>query len=307
MSEHSHKNPVGRKVQINYLNRKNVILFISDWSLIVLGIVSAGFALQGFLVPNHFFDGGITGISLLLHEVYDWNLGYVIVLANLPLVIISYYSVSKKFAIKTFFCVILLGLCLLLIPYPLISSDKLIISIFGGFFLGLGVGLVMRAGCALDGVEVLALFTLKRTSFTISEIILGINVVIFVIAAYRLGLETALYSMLTYFTASRAIDYVVEGLEAHTGITIISAESEAIKYRLVNEMGKGITIYKGERGFLPGKFDISTECDIIFTVVSRLELRRLEKMVHQTDPKAFMFANTIKEASGGVLKQLHRH
>ncbi len=307
MSEHSHKNPVGRKVQINYPNRKNVILFISDWSLIVLGIVSAGFALQGFLVPNHFFDGGITGISLLLHEVYDWNLGYVIVLANLPLVIISYYSVSKKFAIKTFFCVILLGLCLLLIPYPLISSDKLIISIFGGFFLGLGVGLVMRAGCALDGVEVLALFTLKRTSFTISEIILGINVVIFVIAAFRFGLETALYSMLTYFTASRAIDYVVEGLEAHTGITIISAESEAIKYRLVNEMGKGITIYKGERGFLPGKFDISTECDIIFTVVSRLELRRLEKMVHQTDPKAFMFANTIKEASGGVLKQLHRH
>ncbi len=306
MSEHAHKKPDG-KGQLNYPNRKNVISFISDWSLIVLGIVSAGFALQGFLVPNHFFDGGITGISLLLHEVYDWNLGYVIVLANLPLVIISYYSVSKKFAIKTFFCVILLGLCLLLIHYPVISSDKLIISIFGGFFLGLGVGLVMRAGCALDGVEVLALFTLKRTSFTISEIILGINVIIFVIAAFRFGLETALYSMLTYFTASRAIDYVVEGLEAHTGITIISSESEAIKYRLVNEMGKGITIYKGERGFLPGKFDISTECDIIFTVVSRLELRRLEKMVHQTDPKAFMFANTIKEASGGVLKQLHRH
>jgi len=286
---------------------KSVMLFLYDWTLIIIGIISAGFGLKGFLVPNHFFDGGITGMSLLMHELYHWNLAYVIVLLNLPLIIVSYYSVSKRFAIKTFFCVVLLGLCLLLVPYPVITSDKLLISIFGGFFLGVGVGLVMRAGCALDGVEVLALFTFKRTSFTISEIILGINVVIFVIAAFKLSLPTALYSILTYFTASRAINYVVEGLEAYTGVTIISAESELIKYRLVNEMGKGITVYKGERGFLPGKFEVSTDCDIIFTVVSRLELRRLEKMVHESDRKAFMFANTIKEASGGIVKKLHRH
>ena len=280
---------------------------LRDIALVAVGVICAGFALKGFLVPNHFFDGGVTGISLLLHELYHWNLAYVIVLVNLPLILVSYYSVSKRFAIKTFFCVILLGLCLLFVNYPVITSDKLLISIFGGFFLGLGVGLVMRAGCALDGVEVLALFTLKRTSFTISEIILGINVIIFVIAAFKFGLETALYSILTYFAASRAINYVVEGLEAYTGVTIISAESEIIKYKLVNVMGKGITVYKGERGFLPGKFEISNDCDIIFTVVTRLELRRLEKMVHESDPKAFVFANTIKEASGGIVKKLHRH
>ena len=280
---------------------------LRDFLLIALGVISAGFALKGFLVPNHFFDGGVTGISLLLHEVYNWNLAYVIILANLPFIIAGYFIVSKKFAFKTFFAVVLLGLCLLFINYPIVTSDKLLISIFGGFFLGLGAGLVMRAGCSIDGIEVLALFTLKRTSFTISEIILGINVMIFIIAAIYLNLETALYSILTYFAASRAIDYVVEGLEAYTGVTIISGESEILKYRLVNELGKGITVYKGERGFLPGKFEIKTECDIIFTVVTRLELRRLEKMVHETDPNAFVFASTIKEAHGGVVKQLHSY
>jgi uncharacterized membrane-anchored protein YitT (DUF2179 family) len=201
----------------------------------------------------------------------------------------------------------MLGLSLTLIPDVALTSDKLLISLFGGVFLGIGIGLVMRAGAALDGIEVLALYTLKRTSFTITEIILGINVLIFAVAAFQFGIETALYSVLTYFSATRCIDYVVEGIQAHTGVTIISGKSELIKYQLVNDMGRGITIYKGERGFLPGKFEISAECDIIFTVISRLELRKLKNLVYQVDPNAFVFANTIKEASGGVIKRRHHH
>lgn len=274
-----------------------------DFFFIALGVIIAGFGLKGFLVPNNFFDGGVTGISLLMHELYHYNLAYTIVLANLPLLLISYFGVSKSFAFKTFISVLLLGICLLYLPYPKITSDKLLISIFGGFFLGVGTGLTMRAGCALDGVEVLALYTLKRSSFTITEIILGINVVIFVIAAFKFGLETSLYSILTYFTASQTINYVIEGIEAYTGVTIISAESEIIKQRLVNELGRGITVYKGERGFLPGKFEISNDVDIIFTVVTRLELRKLKNLVYDIDPKAFVFANTIKEASGGIVKR----
>jgi uncharacterized membrane-anchored protein YitT (DUF2179 family) len=130
-------------------------------------------------------------------------------------------------------------------------------------------------------------------------------VLIFLIAASKFGLETSLYSILTYFTASRTIDYVIEGIEAYTGVTIISGESEMIKHRLVNELGRGITVYKGERGYLPGKFEISNDVDIIFTVVTRLELRKLKNLVYDVDPKAFVFANTIKEASGGVVKQRH--
>ena len=298
------------KQEVEKATRKNkhpLYLLFQDSFLIVMGILIAGFALKGFLVPNHFFDGGVTGISLLLHELYHFNLAYVIVLANLPFIIISYFIISKKFAFKTFGCIILLGVCLLLFPYPVITTDKLLISIFGGFFIGLGIGLIMRAGCALDGVEVLALYTFKKTSFTVTEIILAINIAIFSIAAIKLGMETAMYSILTYFTATRTIDFVVEGIEAYTGVTIISGKSELIKYRLVNELSRGITVYKGERGFLPGQYETSTDCDIIFTVVTRLELRKLKNVVNEIDPKAFVFANTIKEASGGILRRRQAH
>jgi uncharacterized membrane-anchored protein YitT (DUF2179 family)/predicted metal-dependent HD superfamily phosphohydrolase len=290
-------------------NEKRILMYdgIGDIILIVIGVVLAAFALKGFLVPNGFFDGGITGISLLIHELYHLNLAYVIMLANLPFIIMCMYAINSKYALKTFFCILLLGICLLYLPYPIITSDKNLVSIFGGFFLGAGIGLTMRAGCAIDGIEVLALYTWRRTSFTISEIILAINILIFFIAAFRFGIEVALYSMLTYFTATKTIDYVVEGLEAYVGVTIISGKSEIIKDRLVNEMGRGITIYKGERGFLPGKFDLHSDCDIIFTVITRLEIRKLKNLVNEIDDRSFVFASTIKEASGGIIKRRHIH
>lgn len=279
----------------------------ADILLMIFGVATAGFALKGFLVPNHFFDGGMTGISLLIHEIYHINLAVVIIAVNAPLIIMSAFVASRNFAIKTLICIILLGLCLFLVPYPVITSDKLLISIFGGFFLGIGIGLTMRGGCAVDGIEVLALYTLRHTSFTISEIVLGLNIIIFSIAAFQFGMETSLYSMLTYFTASKTVDYVVEGIEAYTGVTIISGNSERIKEKLVNEMGRGITIYKGERGFLPGKYEVHTDVDIIFTVISRLEMRKLKNLVYAEDPKAFVFAGTIKETAGGVLKRRPPH
>jgi uncharacterized membrane-anchored protein YitT (DUF2179 family) len=297
-----------KKEDIAIQKDHGLIATIQDIFLMVIGVVIAGFALKGFLVPNKFFDGGITGVSLLIHELNPgFNLGYIILICNLPFIITSYFSVSLRFALKTFLCVFLLALCLLWIPYPVITTDKLLISIFGGIFLGLGMGLTMRIGCALDGIEVLALYTLKRTSFTITEIIMAINILIFGIAAFKFSVETALYSILTYLAATKTIDYVVEGIEAYTGVTIISGNSELIKQRLVNELGRSITIYKGERGYLPGKFEISSDCDIIFTVITRLELRKLKNLVYEADPKAFVFANTIKEASGGILKRRHVH
>ena len=288
-------------------HQNTVAQLLQDLLLTIIGVTIAGVALKLFLVPNHFFDGGITGISLLVHEIYKFNLGLAILVLNLPLIAISYFSIGKRFALRTLFSVILLGICLLLIPNYAVTADKLLISIFGGAFLGIGIGLIMRTGAALDGIEVLAVYTLKRTSFTISEIILGINIIIFTIAGFRYGIETALYSILTYFTATRCIDYVVEGLQAYTGVTIVSGKSDAIKYQLVNKLGRGITVYKGERGFLPGKFEVSSECDIIFTVITRLELRKLKNLVYDVDPKAFVFANTIKEASGGIIKRRHAH
>jgi uncharacterized membrane-anchored protein YitT (DUF2179 family) len=276
---------------------------IKDVVTVIAGILFCGFALKGFLVPNSFFDGGVTGISLLIHELYHINIAFVIIAANIPFVILGAYQVNRVFALKTFVCVIALGVCLLYVPYPVITSDKLLVSIFGGVFMGLGVGLSIRGGCALDGIEIMALYTLKRSSFTISEIILGINIIIFLIAAFELGLPTALYSILTYYTASRTISFVIDGLEEYTAVNIISGKSEIIKEKLVMELGRGITVYKGERGFLKESFDVSQPVDIIFTVITRLEVRRLKNLVHNIDPKAFVFTNSIKEAAGGVLKK----
>ncbi|HQT21978.1 MAG: hypothetical protein B7X86_03795 [Sphingobacteriales bacterium 17-39-43] len=288
---------------------KNVLLsnWLSEIIYTTIGILFCGFALKGFLVPNQFFDGGITGISLLIHEIYHINIAYIIIVANIPFIIMGAYQINRKFAIRTLMAVIGLGLCLLFVPYPQITSDKLLVSIFGGVFMGIGVGFAIRGGCALDGVEVLALYTLKRVSFTISEIILGINILIFLIAATMLGLPTALYSILTYYTASRMTSFVVEGLEEYTGVTIISGQSEAIKEKLVMELGRGITVYKGERGFLKESFDTSHPVDIVFTVVTRLELRRLKNLVHRVDPNAFVFTSLVKEAAGGVLKRRAGH
>jgi len=284
-----------------------ILAHLKDAGYIIAGILICGFALKGFLVPNNFFDGGVTGISLLIHELYKIPIAYVIIPANIPFIIMGVFQVNSRFAWKTFAAIIGVSICLQFIPYPEITNDKLLVSIFGGVFMGTGIGLAIRGGCALDGIEVLALYTLKRSSFTVSEIILGINVLIFSIAAFQLGLPTALYSVMTYYAASHTINFVIEGLEEYTGFTIISGQSEAIKEKLVLELGRGITIYKGERGYLKDSFDVHNPVDIIFTVVTRLEVRRLKNIVYSIDPKAFMFTSTIKEASGGVLKKRARH
>jgi uncharacterized membrane-anchored protein YitT (DUF2179 family)/predicted metal-dependent HD superfamily phosphohydrolase len=297
------------KTSLKQHNQSHNDFRLADIILMVTGSFIASFAFKSFLIPNHFLDGGVTGISLLLTAVYHFDFPTTLILVNIPLIILGVYVVSKKFAVKTFSSLIIVSLCTHFIHFPeiVMASDRVLIAIFGGFFVGVGLGLNIRAGSAMDGIEVLAVYTLKRSSFTMTEIVLFINAIIFIIAGFHFTIETALYSMLTYFTATKTADYVVEGIEAYTGVTIISAYSEHIKEKLVNEMGRGITIYKGERGFLPGKYEIHSDVDIIFTVITRLELRKLKNLVYAEDPKAFIFASTIKETTGGVLKRRTSH
>lgn len=290
------------------MQQENQAIFpISYVVYLLLGVLSASFALKSFLAPNHFLDGGVTGISLLMHEVFHWHLGLVLLLLNIPFVLLANYLVGRNFAIRSGFTILLIALCLQYLPFPEITHDKLLVAIFGGFFLGLGIGLSMRGGGTFDGMEVLALFTFKKSSFTITEIILAMNVVIFLIAAVFLKIETALYAMLTYFIASQTTKYVIEGIEAYTGITIISSQSEAVKQALVLSLNKGITVYKGERGFMKDNFEVSNEVDILFTVVTRLEVRRIKNIVHAIDSKAFIFTHTIREPHGGIVKEIIKH
>lgn len=256
--------------------KQGPLFSISDIIYLILGVLSASFGLKSFLVPNHFLDGGVTGISLLPHEVKGWNLGLVLVLLNIPFIILSYFNVGRNFAIRSSLTIVLIALTMHFLPFPELTHDKLLVAMFGGFFLGIGIGLSMRGGGTFDGMEVIALLTFKKSSFSITEIILGLNLIIFIIAAAFIKIETALYAILTYIIASQTTKYVIEGIEAYTGVTIVSGNSDAIKKALVLTLNRGITVYKGERGFMKESFEVSNDVDIIFTIVTRLEVRKLK-------------------------------
>ncbi|MFM9910613.1 MAG: YitT family protein [Chitinophagaceae bacterium] len=276
-------------------NPKNLLLT-------AVGTTLAVFAMKGFMIPNRFMDGGITGISILLHEIFHINISFLVIILNVLFIYLGYKRIGKTFAVQTTLAVLLLSIGLLFVEINPITHDKLLIAIFGGILMGTGVGLVIRGGGVIDGAEVIAVFTGRKTGFSNSEIIMLINTVIFAVAAFQFGIETAMYSIITYFTATRAINYVVDGIEEFTAMNIISAQSEEIKSFLVNELGKGITVYKGERGYLPGSFDIRTDCEIVVTIVTRLEIKQIQDSILIIDPKAFMYVQSIKEASGGILK-----
>lgn len=277
------------------LDPKNLVLILLGSSLAIL-------AMKGFMIPNRFMDGGITGISILLHEIFHINISFLVIILNSLFIYLGYKRIGKTFAVQTTIAVVLLSIGLLFIDIKPITNDKLLIAAFGGILIGTGVGLVIRGGGVIDGAEVIAVFTGRKTGFSNSEIIMLINTIIFAIAALQFGIETAMYSIITYFTATRATNYVVDGIEEFTAMNIISAKHEEVKSYLVNELGKGITVYKGERGYLPGSFEIKTPSDIIVTIITRLEIKQLQEAITTIDPKAFVYVHSIKEASGGILK-----
>lgn len=274
--------------------------------LLSMGVLSAGFGLKGFLLPNEFIDGGAVGISLLISEITDWPLSLLLLLVNIPFVVLGLRTIGLDFAVKTAIGIIALAIAVEVIPYPQITHDKLLVSVFGGFFLGAGIGLSMRGGGVIDGTEVLALNISKRSGLSVGDLIMIFNVIIFSVAAYLLSVETALYSILAYLAASKTVDFIVEGIEEYTGVTIISPKSEDIRQMIINDIGRGVTIYKGERGFgKSGHRD--SNIDIIFTVITRLELSNLKAEIEKIDPNAFILMHSINDTKGGMIKKRPLH
>lgn len=270
--------------------------------LIVCGIVSATFGLKSFLLPSGFIDGGVTGISLLVRNLTGIDLPYLIVLINIPFVILGYKQIGKSFAIKTAAGIAGLAILLVVAPFPDITHDKLLIAFFGGFFLGGGIGLAMRGGGVIDGTEVLALYLSKKSSLTVGNIILILNIIIFSFAALLINIETALYAILTYLSASNTIDYIVNGIEQYTGVTIISEKHENIRKFIIHKMKRGVTIYKGEGGYGEKK-----DIDILYTVVTKLEMSKLQTAIRQIDSDAFVIQQQIADIKGGVVKRQALH
>lgn len=270
--------------------------------LIVLGIISASFGFKGFLLTNDFIDGGATGIALLAAAVLEIPLYILIIGVNLPFVIMGYRIMGKKFAFNTALAIMGLALCVAIVPFPNVTNDDLLVAVFGGFFLGAGIGLSIRGGAVIDGTEILAIFLSRKFSTTIGDIIILINIVIFSVAAYLLSIEIALYSMITYIAASKTLDFVIEGIEEYIGVTIISKQNTRIKNMIIDKLGRGVTVYKGQGGYAK-KNGSSHEIDIIYTVITRLELNKLKSEIEKVEPDAFIVMNSIKDIKGGMIKK----
>lgn len=284
-----------REIMLGIRHLLGEIIFIAA------GIFSAAFGFKGFLLTNHFIDGGATGISLLISALTDIPLYLLIICINIPFIILGYKIMGKQFAFKTAMAITGLALVLAFVHFPDVTSDNLLVAVFGGFFLGAGIGLSIRGGAVIDGTEVLAIFLSRKLGTTIGDIIIVINIIIFSLAAYFLSIEIALYSMITYIAASKTLDFVVEGIEEYIGVTIISSHSDEIREMLTQKLGRGITIYNGKRGF--GKRGESYDVDIIYSVITRLELSKLNSELMKIDPHAFIVMNSVKDTRGGIVKK----
>lgn len=284
-----------REVKITLVHR------LKDLVLITLGIFSAAFGFKGFLLTNQFIDGGATGISLLISAVTGAPLYLLIIIVNIPFVILAYNILGKGFALKTALAITGLALCLATVNFPDVTKDNLLVAVFGGFFLGGGIGLSVRGGAVLDGTEVLAIYLSRKFGTTIGDIIIIINILIFSAAVYFLSVEIALYSMITYLAASKILDFIVEGIDEYIGVTIISSHSEEIRQMIIDVMGRGVTVYSGKRGY--GKRGETIQADILYTVITRLELNKLNTEIEKIEPDAFVVMANIRDTKGGMIKK----
>lgn len=277
-------------------------LIVKDYIFILTGVFAAGFGLKGFLLPNGFIDGGAVGISLLIASKTSIDLSWLLILVNIPFIFLSLKVMGGRFTFTTAVSIVLLAIVVHSVPYPEVTDDDLLVAFFGGFFLGLGIGMAIRGGGVLDGTEVLAIHLSRKTSLTIGDIIILVNVFIFLIAAWLLSVEVALYSILTYLVAAKTVDYVIRGVEEYTGVTIITPHVEKIREMITKKMGRGVTIYKGESGWVEeGKEP--KEIKIIYTVITRLEVSKLNAEISLIDADAFVITTSIRDTKGGMIKR----
>ena len=269
---------------------------------ILTGVLSAGLGLKGFLIPSGFIDGGVTGVSLLLAAVTNVPLSVWLPLINVPFVALAYQHLGGAFAFRSSIAIIVLAVVIAVADYPIVTRDLVLTAIFGGFFLGAGIGLAVRGGAVLDGTEIAALLISKRSALVrVGDVILGFNVVLFVVAMAVLGVEAALYSIVTYLAAARTVDFVVHGIEEYTAITIVSSESHAIREAITHVLGRGVTVYRGHGGLT------NVEQQILYCVVTRLEIGKIKTIAQSVDRNAFIVSHALSDVEGGVVKKTALH
>ncbi len=276
---------------------------ITNIIYIILGISMASIGLKGFLLPNEFLDGGAMGIALLIQNLTNIDLSILIVLVNLPFILIGVKQVSLKFAIRSSIAIFALAILVHFISFPVLTSDKLLISVFGGFFLGAGIGLTIKGSAVIDGTEVLAISVSRKSSLSVGDFIALFNIILFIIASILINLETALYSMLTYVSASKTVNFILNGIEEYIGVMIVSNNATEIKKKISYDLRRGVTVFKSDKGFEKIETDVVDDKKILFCVITRLEITRLLNEIEKIDDKAFIVQYSIKDTKGGMIKR----
>jgi uncharacterized membrane-anchored protein YitT (DUF2179 family) len=239
---------------------------------------------------------------MLLAQTTGVPLSVWLPLVNLPFIAIGYHQLGRAFAVRSTLAIAGLAVAIATIPYPEVTPDLVLTAVFGGFFLGAGIALAVRGGAVLDGTEIAALLVSKRSHLLkVGDVILLFNVILFVVAMSILGVDKALYSIVTYVAAARTLDFVLYGIDEYTAITIVSDEHGAIRERITGELGRGVTVYRGYGGMS------GADLDILYCVVTRLEIGKVKAIVRELDPSAFIVFHPLAGAEGGMVRRTGLH
>jgi len=274
--------------------RHHLLKIVRKFILLFFGALIAAVGLEIFLVPNNIIDGGIVGISIITSILTKVPLGVLTFTLNVPFLIIGYKQIGKTFVISSLFSITVFSVFIqILHPIEGITSDVLLATVFGGIILGAGVGIIIRYGGSLDGTEIIAIILTKYTMFSIGQIVMGFNIIIFSCAALVLGWDRALYSMLAYFVAHKAIDIIIEGFDEAKAVMIVTDNGEDIAETISARLGRGVTIMEGQGGFSKEKKII------LYSVVTRLEISKLRSIIYEKDENAFVTINDVSDVMGG--------
>lgn len=274
--------------------------YFFEYFQIFIGIVLTSLGLKAFLLPNGFLDGGVTGIALLVRTQVDINMSYLLVIFSIPFLILGYFTVSKRIVIKSIISILGVALFIHFENFQTITNDKLLISIFGGLLVGSGIGIAIRNGSVLDGSEILGIYLNDKLGISIGKIVMLFNIILFSITAFVVSTEVALYSILTYIVAAKVTDTVIEGFEDFIGVTIVSKKYDLIKVAILEEIGVGLTVYKGSSGF--GSKGHTEDFDIIHTIINRIDIKKMYRLINDIDDEAFIVEFDVNSVKGGVLR-----
>lgn len=275
---------------------------IKRYLILFIGSVIYAAGLEIFLVPNNVIDGGVVGIAIMASHLTGLPLGVFLIGVNIPFIYLGYKQIGKTFTLSTMFAIVALSyFSNMFLPIPGFTHDLFLASIFGGIILGIGVGLIVRYGGSLDGTEIVAILMDKRTSFSVGEIVMLINLFILTGAGLVFGWDRAMYSLVTYFVAAKVIDIVIEGLEESKAVIVVSDHSAAIAEALMARLGRGVTILHGEGGFE------GNEKHVLYAVITRLEIAKFKALVSEIDKNAFVTINDVYDVMGGTFKKKAIH